>query len=38
MDGYTALAFARSRKGAGDNDYTRADRQQQVIAAMAAKM
>ncbi|HEX9738528.1 MAG TPA: LCP family protein [Candidatus Limnocylindria bacterium] len=34
MDGYTALAFARSRKGAGDNDYTRADRQQRVIAAM----
>jgi LCP family protein required for cell wall assembly len=38
MDGYTALAFARSRKGAGDSDYTRADRQQLVIAAMAAKM
>lgn len=38
MDGYTALAFARSRKGAGDNDYTRAERQQLVIAAMAAKM
>jgi LCP family protein required for cell wall assembly len=38
MDGYTALAFARSRKGVGDNDYTRADRQQQVIAAMVTKM
>jgi LCP family protein required for cell wall assembly len=38
MDGYTALAFARSRKGAGDNDYTRAARQQQVIAAMVNKM
>ena len=38
MNGYTALAFARSRKGAGDNDYTRADRQQQVIAAMVNKM
>jgi LCP family protein required for cell wall assembly len=38
MDGYTALAFARSRKGAGDNDYTRAERQQQVIAAMVTKM
>ncbi|MGH2462314.1 MAG: LCP family protein, partial [Candidatus Limnocylindria bacterium] len=38
MDGYTALAYARSRKGAGDNDYTRADRQQRVIAAMVAKM
>jgi LCP family protein required for cell wall assembly len=38
MDGYTALAFARSRKGAGDNDYTRAERQQLVIAAMVDKM
>ena len=38
MDGYTALAFARSRKGAGDNDFTRAARQQQVVAALVAKM
>ena len=38
MDGYEALAFARSRKGAGDNDFTRADRQQQVIQALATKM
>jgi hypothetical protein len=38
MDGYTALAFARSRKGAGDNDYTRAERQQIVITAMVDKM
>lgn len=38
MDGYTALAFARSRKGAGDDDYTRAARQQQVIAAMVNEM
>lgn len=38
MDGYTALAFARSRKGDGDNDYTRAERQQQVIAGMVNKM
>jgi polyisoprenyl-teichoic acid--peptidoglycan teichoic acid transferase len=38
MDGYTALAFARSRKGAGDNDYTRAARQQQVIAAMVNRL
>ncbi|HEX9738723.1 MAG TPA: LCP family protein, partial [Candidatus Limnocylindria bacterium] len=38
MDGYTALAFARSRLGAGDNDFTRADRQQRVIAAMAEQM
>ena len=38
MDGYTALAFARSRKGAGDNDFTRADRQQRVIEALVTKM
>jgi LCP family protein required for cell wall assembly len=38
MDGYTALAFARSRKGAGDNDFTRADRQQRVIQALVTKM
>lgn len=38
MDGYTALAFARSRKGAGDNDYTRSARQQQVIAAVVNKV
>jgi LCP family protein required for cell wall assembly len=34
MDGVLALAFARSRKGAGDNDFTRADRQQQLIEAL----
>jgi LCP family protein required for cell wall assembly len=38
MDGYTALAYARSRKGAGDNDFTRAERQQRVIAALVAKL
>lgn len=38
MDGYTALAFARSRKGAGDNDFTRAERQQRVIQALVMKM
>lgn len=38
MDGYTALAFARSRLGAGDNDFTRADRQQRVIEALGAEM
>lgn len=38
MDGYTALAFARSRKGAGDNDFTRAERQQRVIQALVTKM
>jgi LCP family protein required for cell wall assembly len=34
MDGRMALAFARSRKGAGDNDFTRADRQQQLVEAL----
>jgi LCP family protein required for cell wall assembly len=38
MDGYTALAFARSRLGAGDNDFTRADRQQRVIEALGSEM
>ena len=34
MDGHTALAFVRSRKGAGDNDFTRSDRQQQLLTAI----
>lgn len=38
LDGRTALAFVRSRKGIGDNDFTRADRQQQLLAAMRAKL
>jgi LCP family protein required for cell wall assembly len=38
MDGHTALAYARSRKGAGDNDFTRADRQQQILQALRAKL
>ncbi len=38
MDGHMALAFVRSRKGAGDNDFTRADRQQQLLAAVRAKL
>ena len=38
MDGNTALAFARSRLGAGDNDFTRADRQQRVIEALGSEM
>jgi polyisoprenyl-teichoic acid--peptidoglycan teichoic acid transferase len=38
LDGATALAFVRSRKGIGDNDFTRADRQQQLLAAMRAKL
>ena len=38
LDGWTALAFVRSRKGIGDNDFTRADRQQQLLAAMREKL
>lgn len=38
MDGHTALAFVRSRKGAGDSDFTRADRQQQLLEAVRAKL
>jgi anionic cell wall polymer biosynthesis LytR-Cps2A-Psr (LCP) family protein len=38
MDGHTALGYVRSRKGAGDNDFTRADRQQQLLEAMRAKL
>lgn len=38
MDGQAALTFARSRKGAGDSDFTRADRQQQLLEALRAKL
>ena len=38
MDGRMALGFVRSRMGAGDNDFTRADRQQQLLAAVRAKL
>ena len=38
LDGRTALAYARSRYGAGDNDFTRAARQQQLLVALRAKM
>jgi LCP family protein required for cell wall assembly len=38
MNGHTALAFVRSRKGAGDSDFTRADRQQQLLTAIRAKL
>lgn len=38
LDGRTALAFVRSRRGIGDNDFTRADRQQQLLAAMREKL
>ena len=38
MNGRMALAFVRSRKGIGDSDFTRADRQQQLLAALRAKL
>jgi len=38
MDGRMALAFVRSRKGAGDNDFTRAERQQLLLAAVREKL
>jgi polyisoprenyl-teichoic acid--peptidoglycan teichoic acid transferase len=38
LDGETALAYVRSRKGAGDNDFTRARRQQQLLVALRKKL
>lgn len=38
MDGHLALAFVRSRMGIGDSDFTRAARQQQILAAIRAKL
>jgi LCP family protein required for cell wall assembly len=38
LDGRTALAYVRSRRGAGDNDFKRADRQQQLLLALKSKM
>jgi len=38
LDGRTALAFARSRTGAGDNDFTRAARQQLLLSALREKL
>lgn len=38
LDGRTALAYVRSRKGVGDNDFTRARRQQQLLLALRAKL
>jgi LCP family protein required for cell wall assembly len=38
LDGVLALAFARSRKGAGDNDFTRADRQQELLQALREQL
>jgi LCP family protein required for cell wall assembly len=38
LDGRTALAYVRSRKGAGDSDYTRAARQQDLLVALRKKL
>lgn len=38
LDGRTALAYARSRQGVGDNDFTRAARQQQLLVALRGKL
>ncbi len=38
MDGHMALAFVRSRKGVGDSDFTRADRQQQLLTAVREQL
>ena len=38
LDGETALAYARSRKGTGDNDFTRARRQQQLLLAIRQRL
>ena len=38
LNGENALAYARSRKGAGDNDFTRARRQQQLLVALRARL
>ncbi len=38
LDGTTALAFARSRMAAGESDFTRAERQQVLLTAIAEKL
>ena len=38
LDGQTALAYARSRKGIGDTDFSRARRQQQLLVALGKKL
>jgi LCP family protein required for cell wall assembly len=38
MDGSMALAYVRSRKGVGDDDFTRAARQQQLLTALQEKL
>lgn len=38
LDGETALAYVRSRKGVGDSDFSRARRQQQLLVALQRKL
>lgn len=38
LDGPTALAFVRTRRGVGDNDFNRARRQQQLLVALQRKL
>jgi len=38
LDGEMALAYVRTRKGAGDSDFTRAARQQQILLALRQKL
>jgi anionic cell wall polymer biosynthesis LytR-Cps2A-Psr (LCP) family protein len=38
LDGPMALAYVRSRKGAGDTDFSRARRQQQLLVALTRKL
>jgi LCP family protein required for cell wall assembly len=38
FNGYEALAYARSRQAAGESDFKRADRQQEILVALRTKM
>ena len=38
LDGYAALGYVRSRMSAGENDFTRAERQQILLTAIAEKL
>ncbi|MCV0384735.1 MAG: LCP family protein, partial [Erythrobacter sp.] len=38
LNGYLALGYVRSRMSAGESDFTRAERQQQLLTAIAAKL
>jgi len=38
LDGHLALAYVRSRKGEGDDDFVRSDRQQELLNAVRAKL